>query len=390
MIRFITDRLKKQYLQNGVPLHEVNELDSQIDTQALTIGFARRFATYKRANLIFRDLARIEKILNNKSMPVQIIFAGKAHPADHPAHQVIKNIHDIARREGFKGKIFLVENYNMTVARHLVQGVDIWMNNPRRPLEASGTSGQKACINGVLNFSILDGWWCEGYNGMNGWIIGDDTPFDNEQHQDDSDSKSLYEALEREIVPLFFNRENGIPVGWVNRMKESIKSLAPVYSTHRMVKDYTEKMYVPAMIRIAKIRESQYEYIHTLSDWKQHVERGWHQVSIMANQDIHGLVDHSMLSGQELNLNVTVQLSSLKPEDVRVEVYYGHLAQDSIIDGQAVEMKVVRQTDASTYSYEATICLLDGGEYGYSFRVLPQHPNLMNKFDLPLIKWANS
>ena len=142
MIRFITDRLKKQYIQNGVPLHEVNDLDSIFDPQALTIGFARRFATYKRANLIFRDLARIEKILNNKNMPVQIIFAGKAHPADHPAHQVIKNIHDIAKSEGFKGKIFLVENYNMTVARHLIQGVDIWMNNPRRPLEASGTSGQ--------------------------------------------------------------------------------------------------------------------------------------------------------------------------------------------------------------------------------------------------------
>lgn len=390
MIRFITDRLKKQYLQNGIPLHEVNELDSMLDTQALTIGFARRFATYKRANLIFRDLARIEKILNNKSMPVQIIFAGKAHPADHPAHQVIKNIHDIARSAGFKGKIFLVENYNMTVARHLVQGVDVWMNNPRRPLEASGTSSQKACINGVLNFSILDGWWCEGYNGMNGWIIGDDTPFDNEQHQDDYDSKSLYETLEHEIIPLYFNRENGIPVGWIKRMKESIKSLAPVYSTHRMVKDYTESMYIPAIIRNIKIRESKYEFIHTLADWKQYIERGWPQVSIIANQDIHGLVDHNMFSGQELNLNVTVQLSTLKPEDVRVEVYYGPLGQEGIINGSSVEMRVARQTDASTYCYEATICLLDGGEYGYSFRVLPHHPNLMNKFDLPLIKWANS
>ena len=175
MVRFICDKLKAQYLKNGETLLEVAELDSQLDTNTLTIGFARRFATYKRANLIFRDLARIEKILNNKGMPVQIIFAGKAHPADRPAHEVIKNIHDIARREGFKGKVFLIENYNITIARHLVQGVDVWMNNPRRPLEASGTSGQKACINGVLNFSIFDGWWCEGYNGTNGWVIGDDT-----------------------------------------------------------------------------------------------------------------------------------------------------------------------------------------------------------------------
>ncbi|HHW23728.1 MAG TPA: glycosyltransferase family 1 protein [Clostridiaceae bacterium] len=390
MIRFITEKLKKQYLHNGYPLHEVNELDSQFDTNALTIGFARRFATYKRANLVFRNLARIEKILNNKNMPVQIIFAGKAHPADHPAHQIIKNIHDIARREGFRGKIFLLENYNMTVARHLVQGVDVWMNNPRRPLEASGTSGQKACINGVINFSVLDGWWCEGYNGMNGWVIGDDTPFENEQHQDDSDSKSLYDTLEREIIPLFYSRENGIPVGWVARMKESIKSLAPIYSTHRMVIEYTEKMYIPAIIRNIRIRETQYGFVRTLAEWKQLVERNWPHVSIMANQDIHGLVDHNIMSGQEYRLTVTVQLASLKPEDVRVEVFYGPLVQDNIVNGTAIEMKVVRQTDASTYFYEATICIIEGGEYGYSFRVLPNHPYLMNKFDLPLIKWADS
>lgn len=391
MIRFITDRLKKQYLQNGVPLHEVNELDSQIDNHAFTIGFARRFATYKRANLIFRDLARIEKILNNKSMPVQIIFAGKAHPADRPAHEVIKNIHDIARREGFRGKIFLIENYNMTVARHLVQGVDVWMNNPRRPLEASGTSGQKACINGVLNFSIMDGWWCEGYNGNNGWVIGDDTPYENEQHQDDADSKSLYETLERDIIPLFYNRdENGIPTGWVKRMKDSIRTLAPTYGTHRMVKDYTEKMYLPCIKRNIKIRDSQYGFIRTLADWKQKIEKAWPQVSITANQDIHGLVDYSMLSGHELLLSATVNLSSLVPEDVRVEVFYGPFVKNDIVNGMAIEMKAVRQTDASAFFYEAKICLIDGGEYGYSFRIIPSHPNFMNKFDMPMIKWANA
>ncbi len=391
MIRFIADRLKKQYLQNGIPLHEVNELDSQIDNHAFTIGFARRFATYKRANLIFRDLARIEKILNNKSMPVQIIFAGKAHPADRPAHEVIKNIHDIARREGFRGKIFLVENYNMTVARHLVQGVDVWMNNPRRPLEASGTSGQKACINGVLNFSILDGWWCEGYNGVNGWVIGDDTPYENEQHQDDADSKSLYETLEREIIPLFYNRdENGIPTGWVKRMKDSIRTLTPLYGTHRMVKEYTEKMYLPCITRNIKIRHSQYGFVRVLSDWKEKIEKAWPQVCITANQDIHGLVDYSMLSGRELLMSATVQLSSLVPEDVQVEVYYGPLVKGVIVDGLAVEMKAVRQTDAATFYYEAKICLTEGGEYGYSFRVIPHHPHLMNKFDMPLVKWANT
>ena len=173
-------------------------------------------------------------------------------------------------------------------------------------------------------------------------------------------------------------------------MKESMKSLTPMFSTHRMIKDYTEGLYIPAIIRNIKIRESQYEFIHTLSDWKQYVERSWPQVNIIANQDIHGLVDHNMLSGQELNLNVTVQLAALKPEDVQVEVYYGPLENDRIVNASAAEMRVIRQTDASTYLYETTICILDGGEYGYSFRVLPHHPNLMNKFDLPLIKWAAS
>lgn len=391
MIRFIVDRLKKQYLQNGVSLNEVSELDSQIDPHAFTIGFARRFATYKRANLIFRDISRIEKLLNNKNMPVQILFAGKAHPADRPAHEVIKHINDIAWQEGFRGKIFLVENYNMTVARQLIQGVDIWMNNPRRPLEASGTSGQKACINGVLNFSILDGWWCEGYNGINGWAIGDDTPYESEHQQDDADSKSLYETLEKDIIPLFFNRdENGIPVGWVKRMKDSIRTLTPVYGTHRMVKEYTEKMYLPAIYRNIQIRNSQYEFIKTLTDWKQKVEKVWPQISISANQDIHGLIDHNAISGNELVLAATVQLSSLKPEDVRVEVYYGTISGNEISNGSAVEMKAIRQTDSSSFLYEATICFLDGGEYGYSFRVIPSHANLMNKFDTCLIEWTNS
>jgi len=391
MIRFIRDKLKKQYLSNGVSLHEVNDLDNQLDPAALTIGFARRFATYKRANLIFRDLARIEKILNHKSMPVQIIFAGKAHPADRPAHEIIKHIQDIARREGFKGKVFLVENYNMTLARNLVQGVDIWMNNPRRPLEASGTSGQKACINGVLNFSVMDGWWCEGYNGQNGWVIGDDTPYDNEQHQDDADSKSLYEALERDIIPLYYNRdERGIPTRWIKRMKESIKSLTPVYGTHRMLMEYTDKMYLPCIRRNVSIRESNYNLIRTLANWKQHVEKAWPQVTIMANEDIHGLSERDAKSGEEITLNATVQLGMLTPEDVTVEVYYGPVRNNGIIQGQSIPMQVMHQTDASTFFYEAKISLSDGGEYGYSFRVIPNHPSQMNKFDLPLIKWVSA
>ena len=388
-IKFVRDRLKRQYLQNGIPLHEVNDLDGMMDTNVLTIGFARRFATYKRANLIFRDLARIERMLNNTEMPLQVVFAGKAHPADSPAHEVIKNINDIAHREGFLGKVFLVENYNMTLARNLVQGVDVWMNNPRRPLEASGTSGQKVCINGVLNFSILDGWWCEGHNGKNGWVIGDDTPYDNEQHQDDADSKSIYETLEKEILPLFYTRNaTGVPTGWVKMMKESIRSLAPVYSTHRMVQDYVEMMYMPCIRRIRGIIAGNYAFVRQFASWKQNLFRLWPQVRIIADRDIHGLSEYNSRSGEEITLAVTVALGSLKPEDVQVEIYYGLSTSEGIKSGRAVPMQISRQIDASTYEYTGKLSIDDGGEYAYSFRVVPNNAGLFNKADLPLIRWT--
>ena len=180
---------------------------------------SRRFATYKRADLIFRDLEKIKSIMNKPDKPVQIIFAGKAHPADRPAQDVIKRIIDISRREGFSGKVIVIENYDISIAKLLVQGVDIWMNNPRRPLEASGTSGQKVCVNGILNFSVLDGWWREGYNGANGWSIGRDEPYPDESIQDDADSASIYERLEKEIVPLFYKRDkDGTPVQWIAKV----------------------------------------------------------------------------------------------------------------------------------------------------------------------------
>jgi starch phosphorylase len=328
-------------------------------------------------------------MLNNADMPMQVIFAGKAHPADRPAHEVVKNINDIAHREGFRGRVFLVENYNMTLARNLVQGVDVWMNNPRRPLEASGTSGQKVCINGVLNFSILDGWWCEGFNGKNGWVIGDDTPYDNEQHQDDADSKSIYETLEKEILPLYYTRNAaGIPTGWVRMMKESIRSLTPVYGTHRMVQDYAEMMYVPCIRRIRDIVAGSYDFIRQFASWKQNLFRMWPQVQIIADRDIHGLSEYSSRSGEEMALGVTVVLGSLKPEDVRVEIYYGLPSVEGIVSGIAVPMRILRQIDASTYEYGGQLSIDDGGEYAYSFRVVPNHPGLFNKTDLPLIRWA--
>jgi len=390
MIGYIRNKLKEQKIANGESVESIKEVDTLLDSNALTIGFARRFATYKRANLIFRDVARILKILNNPSMPVQIIFAGKAHPADRPAHEVIKNINDIARQEGFKGKVILLENYNMTLARIMVQGVDIWLNNPRRPLEASGTSGQKVCINGAINFSILDGWWCEGYNGKNGWAIGDDTFYDNEYNQDNADCNSIYSTLEKQIVPLFYDRdENGIPNGWTEVMKESIKSLTALYGTHRMVQEYNQKFYIPSMERIEKMVENNYGFAKKMADWKSNIEKNWSQVQIISDKTMNQLKEQKTVSGEVLRISTSVYLGCIDPTDVKVEIYYGNVNRNnSIENAEIVDMKLEDKLEYGLYRYSAEIKLSDGGEYGYTFRVIPNNPDLINKFEMGLIKWV--
>ena len=390
MIGFIRDRLKSQRVKNNESIEVIKRVDSLLDPDALTIGFARRFATYKRANLIFRDIERIKRILNKPDMPVQIIFAGKAHPADRPAQEVIKSINDISGQEGFTGRVILVENYNMTLARNLVQGVDIWLNNPRRPLEASGTSGQKVCINGIINFSVLDGWWCEGYNGSNGWAIGDDTFYDNEYSQDNADSESIYETLEKQIVPLFYDRnDKDVPTKWVNVMKESIKSLTWQFSTHRMLQEYARKMYIPAMERVDRIVSENFEFIRNLTDWKNNIERNWPQVQIMAEKAMNMLQDQKSKSGDIINLSAMVSLGGIDPADVKVELYYGTINQNNIIENpQIAEMHITEKLDPGYYKYSADISLLEGGEYGYTFRIVPYTPDLINKFDPGMVRWV--
>jgi starch phosphorylase len=244
LVAFARQRLDEWYKRTGT----ARGVWPPLDPDALTIGFARRFATYKRATLIFSDTDRLNSIMNQASRPVQIIFAGKAHPRDEPGKQFIQEVYWASKHAGFQGKIVFLEEYDMNVARYLVQGVDVWLNNPRRPYEASGTSGMKASLNGVPNFSVLDGWWAEGYNGKNGWAIGEGQEYANQDEQDWHDVLSLYSILESQIVPLYYDRDaQGVPNGWVNVMKEAIASVAPVFSMHRQVKEYTERFYIPAM-----------------------------------------------------------------------------------------------------------------------------------------------
>lgn len=244
---FMTDRARAQWQTTHIHPVQIIASGSLMDPNVLTIGFARRFATYKRASLLMRDVNRLLKLVNNERMPVQFVFAGKAHPADDPGKRVIQDIYRTIKRAEFAGRMMFIEDYDQNIARHLLQGVDVWLNTPRRPHEASGTSGQKAAINGVINCSIADGWWPEGYNGKNGWLIGDEIPKANDEEQDRFDSESLFDILENEIVPLFYKRdEDNLPRDWIKMMKESIATLAPAFSTRRMIKDYTQ-MYVEAM-----------------------------------------------------------------------------------------------------------------------------------------------
>jgi glycogen phosphorylase len=390
MIKYLRIKLKEQRKANGESIDTIKKTDCLLDPNALTIGFARRFATYKRANLIFKDIERIKKILGNEDRPVQIIFAGKAHPADGPAHEVIKNINDIASREGFRGKVVLVENYNITLARNLVQGVDIWLNNPRRPLEASGTSGQKVCINGIINFSVADGWWCEGFNGRNGWTIGSDIDYENDYTQDTADSESMYDILENEIIPAYYERnEKGVPEKWVAIMMESIKSVTHKFSTHRMVMDYTNKMYAPCIMRHERLFSDNFKGARQLTAWKEHMGNNWSQISIFAGDDTSYPEEINAISGRPITAKTSVYLGSIEPSSVKVQVYYGTVSGNNVIENARIsDMKLEQQTRQGVYTYSAEISIPEGGEYAYTFRIIPHNPELVSSFDLKLIHWA--
>ena len=242
------ERMRDRWTAGGYHPVQVVSSGILINPYALTIGFARRFATYKRANLIISDVERLLSIINRPNMPVQIIFAGKAHPADEPGKQIIQEVYRQVKRAEMGGRLVFLEDYDINLARYLVQGVDVWLNTPRRPMEASGTSGMKAAINGALNFSVLDGWWREAYNGENGWAIGEDVDGDNSPAQDKKDAENLYDILENEIIPLYYNRDpKEISHSWIARMKGSLKTIVPQFSTRRMVKEYVEKLYDPAL-----------------------------------------------------------------------------------------------------------------------------------------------
>ncbi len=386
LIKIVQENISNRLRRSGIGAIEINEIVSGLNDNDLIIGFARRFATYKRANLIFKDLERITKILNDAKRPVKIIFAGKAHPADKEGQDLIKNIHEISMMPQFKGKVFVLEDYNIAVARHLISGVDVWLNNPRRPMEASGTSGQKAAVNGVINFSILDGWWAEGYNQKNGWAIGKSTNYESYEVQDMEDSQSIYNILENKIIPAYYNiGKNGLSEEWLTLMKNSIISTGGKFSTSRMLVDYTDKLYMP-LCNLSKKYYNSLEEVASFNEWKENLYLNWNKIEISQQENIEEL---SIDAGSKMTVSCTVKLPNINVEDIEVETYLGKILDNGTIEKIGIiPMKLESSKEEERiYNFITEIEFKDGGNYGYTYRVMPKNKMILDAENLNLIKW---
>ncbi|HZS03510.1 MAG TPA: alpha-glucan family phosphorylase [Blastocatellia bacterium] len=408
LVAFARRRLRAQLERRGAPQAEIEAADEVLDPDILTIGFARRFATYKRATLLLRDPDRLERTLNHPAHPVQIIFAGTAHPRDNEGKALIQRIIQLAREPRFRRRLVFLEGYNMSVTRPMVQGADVWLNTPRRPLEASGTSGMKAAANGVLNVSTLDGWWAEAWNfefqraksevsgedypsGQQpvGWAIGRGETWSDPEHQDEVEAEALYDLLERDVVPTFYDRgPDKLPRGWIARMKASIGNLCYFYNTHRMVREYTEHYYLPAAKHYEQLRADGMARAKSLAAWKAKVRDNWSQVRVAA-VELPSLAELQV--GREVKVRARVQLGTLGPNDVTVELYAGLVdAGGEIARAEVITMQPVAGQSAEGFIFETTSAPHHSGLHGYTVRVRPRHADLSAEFLPGLIVWAGS
>ena len=392
MSKHLRRRYKEQIKRYGSVDHGFAGPEHIIDPHCLTIGFARRFAPYKRAALIFKDPERLKRILNDPDRPVQVLFSGKAHPHNEAGKELIRLINQYARQDGFRGKIVFIEDYGINVARSLVSGVDIWLNTPRRPLEASGTSGQKVPINGGINFSVLDGWWPEGYNGQNGWVIGTETEHADPNQQDFIDANSFYDTLENEIIPLYYERDaSGIPPGWVAVAKESLASLFSEFSTHRMVWNYLQKYYLPAMRRNIRYSENEYAELFQFHRWLNRVRRHWKKLNFSIDHGRKNGEDYRIFSAGEMKeISIRLFIDGLKPSELRVELILER--QDAIYRHQEMEiypMGLIGKVNNDEYEYRALVTAKSNGSYRFNCRVIPTYPDLFNQHETRLIKWLD-
>ena len=386
LVSFARHRLTEQLRNRGASDAEVRAATEVLTPEALTIGFARRFATYKRATLLFKDPDRLDRIINHPERPVQIVIAGKAHPQDNEGKEFIKAIIHLARQERFRRRIIFLENYNIDVARHLVSGTDLWLNTPRRPLEACGTSGMKALANGSLNLSVLDGWWDEGYHRDFGWALGHGEVYQDHATQDDIESRDLYNRLENEIVPLFYRRgRDDIPRGWVEKMKAGLRRLVPVFNSHRMVQEYLNRYYIPSARRYNGLCSDDFAGAKELSAWLQKLRTGWNEVHV---EQVVSSDGRERPVGEEIEVIARVKLGSLSPEDVTVDAYYGRMDQnEDFIERVTVPLNSVEEAKG-LHTFRGRIPCQKTGRFGYTVRVMPSQHRLENRFVMGLVTWA--
>ena len=387
LIDYIGKRLLNNLNRRQETPRKIYQLMEAVDESTLTIGFARRFATYKRAHLLFNDIERLSRIVNNSEMPVQIIFAGKAHPADKAGQDLIKNILEISRRKEFLGKILFLEDYDMELGRELVKGVDIWLNTPTRPQEASGTSGQKAALNGVLNLSVLDGWWAEGYVEEGGWKLKEEKTFENQDFQNELDAETIYSILESEIVPMYYNRdEKGVPDEWVKWIKNCIARVAPHYTNKRMMDEYFSKYYDRLFESSLKFREQDYKLARGMVHWKNKVIDAWDNIRVVEKK-MQGNNGRSLLLGESFVAELKIDINGLKESDFGVEVVFAHKNQSGKREILSVyEMQKIK-TARSIVTYKCEIPAKRTGSFNYAFRMFPKHRELAHRQDFNLIKW---
>ena len=387
LIGFVRKRLRSQLTEKGVAERDVAVADEVLNFEALTIGFARRFAPYKRADILLKDIDRLKKILTNRVQPVQLIFAGKAHPQDQSGKELIKRIVDVCNREDLRRHMVFLEDYDMEIARYMVQGVDVWLNTPRRPYEACGTSGMKAVANGALHLSVLDGWWDEGFDGHIGWAIGAGEVYEDHVLQDSLEGRALYDILEKDVIPLFYERgAEGLPRRWLGMMKGSLHRLCPLFNTHRMVEDYWDRFYLPAAETGADLMQEGMKNLKSLTEWRNRIMFGWNKVAIL---DIQTADVVEIESGSEFPVEVKVSLGELLPEDVIVEAYCGRLdPEDRFVDRFIKRMELMEDLGNGLFQYGADVLFQESGHFGLNVRVTPNHPHPESRHGLGLVVWG--
>ena len=386
LIRTCRKLMIRQYKRRNAPREVMKRAELVLDQDVLTIAFARRFATYKRAYLLLQDPDRFEAILTSKTTPVQFIFAGKAHPRDHEGKDLIKNIIHFARRAGVRDRIIFIEDYDIFIARHLVQGADVWLNTPRRPLEACGTSGMKAAINGVLNVSILDGWWCEGYAEDRGWRIGNGEEYTDSGYQDAVESQALYNVLEDEVIPCFYDRKNGdIPIRWLRMMKESMKMGMRMFCSHRMVAEYNTRFYESARERRRHLVADNAREAVALAKQKESFKTLWKNIRLdYPERQSEG----PFRVGETFQVTTIVNLGELRPDDVEVELYYGVLRSvDNLSRSEVQPMNMLEAHGNGLYLYACDITCRISGRYGFTTRVIPKG-DVWTRFMPGFITWV--